>query len=253
MDCTKFRLVKELWQDIACDKFPENEIEDQLKSLRHDHFYTGKSFYTVFTPGKLIMDFCSSTIHACLGYRPENINSEFFWSCIHPSDLQGILEFEKRKNSFYKSLSPDQITDYKIRYSFRMKNVDGVYFRLLYQSLPLEVDNNGSVLRVIAFFTDITYLKSDTDMNLSFISLGNQPDILNVQRFNPSSNRNSPFTKRETEVLANLAKGFTNHEIADKLNISSVTVSNHRKRMLRKTKAGSTLNLILLAQENRWI
>jgi DNA-binding NarL/FixJ family response regulator len=43
-----------------------------------------------------------------------------------------------------------------------------------------------------------------------------------------------PLTKRESEVLKQLAKGFTNKQIADELDISYETVKEHVQHILRK-------------------
>lgn len=43
------------------------------------------------------------------------------------------------------------------------------------------------------------------------------------------------LTRREQEVLATLARGLSNKEIADRLNISTHTVISHRKNIMRKT------------------
>lgn len=253
MKSETFNLVAKIWRDVAHDKLPSGDIESYFESHEPRLFDIGNFFYTIFSPGKLELDFCSPSIETCLGYKKEEVNTKFFWSHIHPADIEGILTLEEKKLQFYNSLPPSKIEKYKVTYSFRMKNRSGKYINLLYQSFPVEVDKDGAVLRVIAAFTDITFFKRNPDMCLSYIGLSGEPDRVNVKCYSPVVQDDSPFSKRETEVLKLLARRFSNHEIADKLNISSVTVSNHRKKMLRKTKAGSTLNLILLAIDKGWV
>ncbi|ATL49203.1 DNA-binding response regulator [Chitinophaga caeni] len=55
------------------------------------------------------------------------------------------------------------------------------------------------------------------------------------------------ITKREKEVLSLIANGHTNHEIAEKLFISSDTVDSHRRNLLGKLKARNTAMLIKCA------
>lgn len=60
----------------------------------------------------------------------------------------------------------------------------------------------------------------------------------------PASYKTPVFTKREKEVLALIAEGLTNQEIADKLFISQLTVISHRKSLLEKTESKNTAQLI---------
>jgi DNA-binding NarL/FixJ family response regulator len=60
----------------------------------------------------------------------------------------------------------------------------------------------------------------------------------------PLSSKTPVFTKREKEVLALIAEGLTNQEIADRLFISQLTVISHRKSLLEKTASKNTAQLI---------
>lgn len=53
--------------------------------------------------------------------------------------------------------------------------------------------------------------------------------------------------RREKEILELLKNGFTNSEMAEKLNISVNTVDTYRKSLLAKLKAKNTADLIRLA------
>jgi DNA-binding NarL/FixJ family response regulator len=60
-----------------------------------------------------------------------------------------------------------------------------------------------------------------------------------------------PLTKREKEVLANVADGLTNAQIAEKLFISIDTVDTHRKNLHTKLNVNNTAMLIRFAIENK--
>ena len=55
------------------------------------------------------------------------------------------------------------------------------------------------------------------------------------------------LTSRETEVLALIAKEYTNHEIAERLFISPHTVVSHRRNLLQKLNAKNTAGLVRYA------
>lgn len=55
------------------------------------------------------------------------------------------------------------------------------------------------------------------------------------------------LTDREQEVLAHLAEGASNQEIADTLNISPKTVARHRENLMRKLNLHSRADLVKYA------
>jgi DNA-binding NarL/FixJ family response regulator len=61
------------------------------------------------------------------------------------------------------------------------------------------------------------------------------------------------ITRREKEVLLLISEGMTNHEIGEKLFISTTTVDTHRKNLLAKFEAKNTATLIRMAAQFRFI
>lgn len=64
---------------------------------------------------------------------------------------------------------------------------------------------------------------------------------------NTNENGNQELSEREIDVLKMLTKGFSNKEIADKLNISIHTVVSHRKNLIEKTGIKSLPGLTIYA------
>jgi DNA-binding NarL/FixJ family response regulator len=58
-----------------------------------------------------------------------------------------------------------------------------------------------------------------------------------------------PLTGREEEVLASVAQGWTNHEIADGLHISISTVKTHLANLMRKLNARNRVEIAMWAYE----
>ena len=61
---------------------------------------------------------------------------------------------------------------------------------------------------------------------------------------------NFDITKREKEILELICKGYSNIKMAEKLNISQKTVDGHRTRLLDKTGAKNSANLVMFALKN---
>ena len=62
-----------------------------------------------------------------------------------------------------------------------------------------------------------------------------------------NSNDSGQLSEREIDVLHFIAKGFSNKETADKLNISIHTVNTHRKNIMEKTGIRSLAGLTVYA------
>ncbi len=65
----------------------------------------------------------------------------------------------------------------------------------------------------------------------------------------PTTEQAPVLTRRELEVLALIAEGMTNNEIAAKLFIANTTVDTHRKSLLAKFSAKNTATLIRMATQ----
>lgn len=57
------------------------------------------------------------------------------------------------------------------------------------------------------------------------------------------------ITNREKQLIALIEKDLTNKEIAEQLNISTLTVETHRKNIYRKTGTNNALSLVKWAYE----
>jgi DNA-binding NarL/FixJ family response regulator len=90
-----------------------------------------------------------------------------------------------------------------------------------------------------------TTMKGKTYMSFS---------VAETLRHSSSKQGEQPLlTRREKEVLALIAEGLTNREIAEKLFISTTTVDTHRNSLLTKLNAKNTASLVKQALINKLI
>jgi DNA-binding NarL/FixJ family response regulator len=57
-------------------------------------------------------------------------------------------------------------------------------------------------------------------------------------------------TEREMEIIKYIAEGFSNKQIADKLNLSTHTVNTHRKNIMSKLSVNNTAGIVMFAVKN---
>ncbi len=74
-------------------------------------------------------------------------------------------------------------------------------------------------------------------------------DILedNPEKLPEYSCRALKISERETEIIKCIAKGLSNKEVADKLFLSTHTVTTHRKNIMNKLGVNNTAGLVLFA------
>ncbi|MFP4288215.1 MAG: response regulator transcription factor [Bacteroidales bacterium] len=77
--------------------------------------------------------------------------------------------------------------------------------------------------------------------------------VFNAKQVNKDKNILDSFTKRELEVLQLVSEGYSNADIAVKLNISPRTVGGHRNNMLSKSGLKNTAALVSFALKNKVI
>ena len=72
----------------------------------------------------------------------------------------------------------------------------------------------------------------------------------NEGKDSPSETGSSGLSRREAEILAHVAVGFNNQEIADKLSISPNTVNTHLHNVYKKINVPNRLQAIFWAAKN---
>jgi DNA-binding NarL/FixJ family response regulator len=94
----------------------------------------------------------------------------------------------------------------------------------------LSKSSNAAELKVAIkhVLNNKTYICSDISSKMvdSFVNFDNAPSY--------ETNKWTPLTRRETEIINLIADGFSNKQISIKLCISAKTVDTHRSNMMRK-------------------
>jgi len=185
-------------------------------------------------------------IKRLFGYSEEEFNFELFNHWYHPDDHDRYLYLLKVSNEWARKLKPDPFTiEASIDYRVRKKN--GSYIKILRQTTIFETCNDNSPKSSFSFITDISKIKTNTNINLSLIDVNSGDVIFEDKEKNPE---NVQLTKREKEILLQIKKGLNSQAIADEFNCSKHTVDTHRRKMLRKSGCKNTVELIGFCTKN---
>ena len=178
-----------------------------------------------------------------LGFDPEKITIEEFFSYIHPEDQPTFLNFESVVVDFFAKLPSDKLTKYKFTYDYRIRDSSGKYIRLLQQVMTVQFDGDLGLLITLGVHTDITHIKNHGRSSLSFIGLEGEPSFIDVDVKKVFKSTDSFLSNREREILQLILDGRPTCEIAKQLFISTHTVNTHRKNILAKTNSKSAMEL----------
>ncbi|MFI1773212.1 LuxR C-terminal-related transcriptional regulator [Thalassobellus citreus] len=224
-------------------KEPDLHLVDQISSL----FSLGDFYYYIINFVTYKMEFVSEGVKKVLGINPEEFSLEKYFSLLHPEDVADLHRKEQAAIIFKLEKIPiKDITKYKTVYLIRMLLADNTEKTLLHQAKAISVSKDGKVQQVIGIHTDVTHFNIINDNKVSFIGY-KCPNYYYDEKndtYNILENLNSIFTKREKEILNEIAKGKNSSEIAKNLNVSSHTINTHKRNILQKTNCKNTSELI---------
>lgn len=175
-----------------------------------------------------------------LGYSDDDISIEFIRNLYHPMDA--ILTNRIFRAAILYSLDhPKDSLSNELFISLRIKKNNGSYRKVLSKSSIIEVDKNNKILYVLTRYTDISFMDHTENINWNF-----KANNLNKETFKRLIYKNDQkhFTKRETEIIIEIAKKRSSKEIADKYSISKHTVATHRKQIYYKCNCHNPAELI---------
>jgi len=246
--------ARKIWKEIGQHKTPnELKLEVELYKKLINIFQVGEYYYFVFSPPTMTIEFVSESIAGLLGYAPHEFTLEKLMAIIHPDDLPHFINFEATVTEFWSGLTSEKVMKYKSRYDYRVRKKDGNYIRVLQQIVTIQTDEEGAVLRTFVVHTDISHLKKDNRMILSFIGLEGEPSYIDVDPIKRLTPTIETLTRREKEILQLLAQNYTSKQIAEAMHISYSTVCTHRKNIHRKTGTSTALELVQLAVNKGWL
>lgn len=179
-----------------------------------------------------------------LGYRDEDISLEFIRSLYHPMEA-GRIKRIIRAAVLYSLDHPEDTLGNELSITFRIKKKEGGYIKILDNSSIIEVDKNNKILYVLSRYTDISFMDHTDNINWNL-----KANNLNKEAFKKLIYRNEQkyFTKRETEIIQEIANGRSSKEMADKYHISRHTVATHRKQIYYKSNCHNPMELIIFCK-----
>ena len=231
------------------DEFAKNykRIEfrdDYLEALKGFNVSKSECMYVIdFSQNKLTF---AKGFESFLGYKDKKMSLENYLDKIHPDDIDLVGRIGAATMQHTHS-NPNQNKDNVLYISFRIRNSNNEYLKVLSQSSVFEVDQDGQMISSLIKVSDLSFLEDGEVVRYKFVA-----ENLDQEAFKHKiyySNKDL-FTNRELDIIKEIAKGKSSQEIAESLEISKHTVATHRKKIMKKSGCHSAEELLLFCKRN---
>lgn len=187
-----------------------------------------------------------------LGYSGEQLNTELLATLVHPKDAAAVVNIGMQCVELIHAADPPY-APYEALFTldFRVRKANGKFIRILNQTTTYQVDEStGLVVSTISFCRDISSIKRSERVGWQWNGRGDEvfnPKLIHFEdlEYQPSD--------REMDVIRLLAEGLSSLQIGKELNISVHTVNNHRSNILSRCGLSTTVHLVRLAVDRRWV
>lgn len=170
----------------------------------------------------------------------------------HPDDIPFVIQAEQKVVEKMMEIGREHQLFLKSSYCFRMKTAAGNYELFHHQAVLTLEDENRNLIQSVNIHTNIHHITPENPGTVLVSGIGPRNDFHQIRIHLPSpDDRPLPvqLTRRENEVIALIAKGYTGSEIAKMLVLSEHTVRTHRKNILSKTRSRNSRELLKKAFE----
>lgn len=228
-------------KDVPLDK---NRFDTLMASI----FCPGPFYFYVVDFYDREIKYMHPNIKAVLGHDPENVTFNDIIASIHPDDMDHVASAEnKLLKLLYEQFGKEKVLKYKMGYCFRFRTADGSYQLFQHQAVLLTLDDQGGFSKSLNIHTNINHLTTQNNFKASLIGLEGEPSLLGIDVHGndlPNPPKSHNFSKRELEILKLISEGLNSKMIGERLNISTETVTTHRRNILSKSNAPNTTKLI---------
>lgn len=241
----EFTNIRDLLESENKDLIPNtNELFLEITNQVADLFSVGSFYYYVLNFENLSVEIVHQGTRDVLGIEPNQFTFQKEIDIMHPDDLTKFHEKELASFNFLLNKIPvEDILLYKVVYMLRLKHTDGHYKTILHQAKVLNVSKEGKIQKALVIHTNVSPLNIPFNHNVSIMS-NNKPSYHAIDLNFVMIDFKVLFTKKELEIIIQLAKGENFKEIATHFFVSPHTIKTHRKNILKKSGCKNTAELI---------
>lgn len=239
----EIQTLHNVWSDNRA-VLETNNQQISFNELTNSIISTGPFSYYIIDFYDMSISHISDSLYEMHDFDPTKTTFNDILGAIHPDDIGFVIKAEEfLANYFSEKVGRDKLMSYKISYSHRARLKNGEYALFNHQALMLTLDEKGGYGKSLNIHTRIDHLSNISNYKISLIGLHGEPSYLNLS-IDGNVEIPTSFTRREVEIIKNIAEGLSSAEIADKLFIAESTVKKHRKNILAKADCKNTIQLV---------
>lgn len=243
---------------ISNKEFKGKIVEKHIKKYSEiDNIYPqNQSFFIVINTSRKRYEFISHNFSTVLGHDinlMKSIGPKYFLSFFHPDDLPTWLNISKELLEFTtEQVDKEDKKKLLFTYNFRIKNSRGKYQNILAHLTPIEFDSIGTPVMAVSHYTIVG--EGSYKPLIGAIKILNKKNVYETVFYKNYSQQalSNKLSKREIDIIQELAQDRSSKEIADRLCISSHTVDQHRRNILKKLKFKSTGELVQYCKSHNY-
>ena len=168
-------------------------------------------------------------------------------SIIHPADYNNVLLIIKKAMTMINKLSSSNRENISFKLYYRIKCADGKYsWCMQMNKLILDEDKiNWIDLGTIICLPDY----SINNQVIGYLTINNKQ--VEITESNKPQGLLAVLSRREIEIMIQVAKGLSSREISEIFGLSEQTVKIHRKHILQKLGVNSSIQAIRILEAER--
>ncbi|ALR31327.1 MULTISPECIES: helix-turn-helix transcriptional regulator [Chryseobacterium] len=253
-DSEKKHPLIEVWNTYPGIRQENQHISNipPIERIIGEMFAIGEFYYYVLNLTNSTVSHHHENILKLHGLKKYPQNLKEVIDLVHPDDIDFITKAEQKVVEKLMEIGKEHQLFLKPSYCFRMKTAAGNYELFHHQAILTWEDENKNLVQSINIHTNINHITKENPRTVLISGIGPRKDFYQIKIEDSStikSFREINLTKRETEILSFIVKGYSGSEISKILILSEHTVRSHRKNILAKTSSRNSKELLKKAFE----
>lgn len=186
-----------------------------------------------------------------LGFEDHEILNESInrlENTVFPSDFDTMMAIQFKANQEFKKLTDEEKEGYTFKLYYRIKKGDGRFCWCAQTNKYINDKDENSIVELVTIVSFPEHFI--LDHVTGYVSTNTK--TMEIFPDTESENPLSVLSKREMEVLKLVSNGLSTSEVAINLELSTATIKNHRKNILKRLNVASSIQAIRILQKHSW-